>query len=599
VQRRHRMPFGAEMQAGGGVRFRLWAPSQSEIGVSIDGAAALPLQRRDDGWHELACTAAKAGSLYRFKLADGSEVPDPASRFQPQDVHGPSEIIDPLAYRWGDADWGGRPWTQAVVYELHVGTFTSAGTFSAAIERLEHLATLGVTAIELMPLADFPGQRNWGYDGVLPYAPDSSYGRPEQLKAFIDAAHARGLMVILDVVYNHFGPDGNYLRAYAPQFFTDRHQTPWGEAINFDGPGSAQVRDFFIHNALYWLEEYHLDGLRLDAVHAIIDDGAQHLLQQLAQRVRADLPGRQMHLLLENEHNAPRWLERDQGGNPLLYTAQWNDDVHHALHVAATGESSGYYRDYDGGKLGRALAEGFAFQGEVMAYRGGPRGAPSAHLPADAFISFIQNHDQIGNRALGERISSLAPARAVRAIAAVYLLLPQIPMLFMGEEWAEVRPFLFFCDFNAQLAQAVRDGRRQEFSRFPQFSSAAMRDRIPDPQAASTFASSKIDWTRLDQPASREVLEWYRRILAARRQYIVPLVELLHGEQAQFQVQGDGAVSVHWSIATATVTLSANLNDTPMHTAAALAGQVIWQEGDMDEHSRGGPWSVVWTLQVT
>src|SRR3978361_707313 len=353
------------------------------------------------------------------------------------------------------------------------------------------------TALELMPLADFPGRWNWGYDGVLLYAPDSSYGRPEDLKALIEAAHARGLMVILDVVYNHFGPEGNLLPVYAPQTLTAHHKTSWGDAINYDSEGSEVVREFVIHNALYWIEEFHFDGLRLDAVHAIKDDSSKHLLDELAERVREAAGDRIVHLILENEDNQASRLSRNEAGAPTHYTAQWNDDMHHVLHTAATSESNGYYGDFkeDSGKLGCALAEGFAFQGQVMKCSGAERGEPSAHLPPTAFVAFMQNHDQVGNRAFGERITAGASPQAVHAIAAVYLLLPQTPMLFMGEEWGSSSPFPFFCDFEGELPDLVRKGRREEFASFPEFRDPVQRERIPDPLAEKTFLSGKLDWT--------------------------------------------------------------------------------------------------------
>ncbi|HEY2132647.1 MAG TPA: malto-oligosyltrehalose trehalohydrolase, partial [Acetobacteraceae bacterium] len=436
VRRAHAMPYGATLLPGGGTRFALWAPKFDRVAIAIDGRAE-PMRPAVDSWHFHEDPWAKAGSRYQFILPDGLLVPDPASRFQPEDVHGPSEVTDPAAYMWADRNWRGRPWHEAVIYELHIGTFTPEGSFLGAIGKLDHIASLGVTAIEIMPVADFPGQRNWGYDGVALYAPDASYGRPEGMKRLVDAAHARGIMVFLDVVYNHFGPDGNYLSVYAPQFFTDRHQTPWGAAVNCDGPHSKPVREFIIHNALYWIEEFHLDGLRLDAVHAIIDDGSPHLLHELAARVRELAGDRQVHLILENEENHANKLVREADGRPLLYSAQWNDDVHHVLHTAATGEDDGYYSAYlgDTQKLGRALAEGFAFQGEMMEYRGRARGEPSRALPPAAFVAFIQNHDQIGNRAFGDRLGAILSTRKLRAVAATYLLLPQVPMLFMGEEW--------------------------------------------------------------------------------------------------------------------------------------------------------------------
>ena len=523
ARRTHHMPFGAELLVDGKVRFRLWAPPHRQAQIELDGET-VAMQPAGGGWHELVTDRARAGTRYRFVLPNGLRVPDPASRYQPEDVHGPSEVVDPAAYAWRDADWSGRPWHEAVVYELHIGAFTPEGTFRAAIGKLDHLVALGVTAIEIMPIGDFPGRRNWGYDGVLPYAPDSSYGRPEDLKALVEAAHDRRLMVLLDVVYNHFGPEGAYIHPIAPQTFTDRHKTPWGAAINFDGPDSGPVREFVIHNALYWIEEFHLDGLRLDAVHAILDDSPKHLLEELAERVRAAAPDRHIHLILENEENQADRLMRGENGEPRWYTAQWNDDVHHVLHVAASGETKGYYADYKGDteKLGRALAEGFAFQGELMPYRGRPRGAPSADLPPTAFVAFIQNHDQVGNRAFGDRMTDFAPAEAVRAIAAVYLLLPQIPMLFMGEEWGAAQPFPFFCDFGPELADAVRNGRREEFARFPEFQDPAMRQRIPDPMAEETFASAKLDWEDIERVPHSGWLDWYRRVLAIRHAEIVP-----------------------------------------------------------------------------
>jgi len=599
LRRRHRMRFGAEVQGDNSVRFNIWAPAQKSLRIAIDGAAPLPLHAGADGWHELTSAVAHPGSRYRFLLADDTAVPDPASRFQPEDVHGPSEVIDPIAYRWSDARWAGRPWIEAVVYELHVGTFTPEGTFRAAIGRLEHLATLGITAIELMPVADFPGRRNWGYDGVLPFAPDASYGRPEDLKALVEAAHEKGLMVLLDVVYNHFGPDGNCLARYAPQFFTERHQTPWGNGINFDGEGSGPVREFFIDNALYWLEEFHLDGLRLDAVHAIADDSPLHILEDLARQVHERVRHRPVHLLLENENNEARWLTRSESGVPQLYTAQWNDDVHHVLHVAATGENEGYYVDYLplANLLGRALAEGFAFQGGLTKHRGNARGEPSAELPATAFVAFIQNHDQIGNRALGERIATLVPAPVARAIAAVYLLLPQTPMLFMGEEWGSVEPFAFFCDFGAELAQAVRQGRRSEFAEFAAFRSEAKRERIPDPQAEATFAGAKLDWSKLDSPAHGAVLKWYRDALAARRSHIQPLLPGLTGKHARYTKLGEGAVAVSWDTSAGTLMLAANLAATATGGFPRQSGEPIWREGDLGDGSRLGPWAVRWSLR--
>jgi len=586
----HAMPFGAELQVDGAVRFRIWAPQHERLALQMGGAQKLALERERNGWHSLTTTRARAGTRYRYVLPDGMAVPDPASRYQPEDVHGPSEVIDPRAYHWRDRGWRGRPWHEAVLYELHVGCFTESGSFDGTRERLGHLVELGITAIELMPLADFPGGRNWGYDGVLPFAPDASYGRPDQLKELIDAAHALGLMVVLDVVYNHFGPEGNYLGLYAPQFFSSRHQTPWGAALNFDGSDSAAVREFVIHNALYWLSEFHCDGLRLDAVHAIADDSPVHILTEIATRARQLLPDRHVHLLLENEHNEAHWLARDADQQPRLFSAQWNDDAHHVLHTAATGEAGGYYADYLGHteRLGRALAEGFAFQGEHMPYRGSERGTSSGHLPPTAFVAFLQNHDQVGNRALGERLIALAEPAAVRAVTAIVLLLPQIPMLFMGEEWGCAEPFLFFCDFGGDLGAAVTRGRRQEFA----------HDRIPDPQSEQTFRRSKLDWSRLPLPGTAATLAWYRELLAVRAKHIAPLLpELTRG--GEFELLGDAAVRVHWrGSADTQLQLIANLKPAPAALPGPDTGLLLWQEGQVDASAQFGPWSVRWSLRA-
>lgn len=593
--RSHLISAGAALLAGGGTKFRLWAPGCRSIGLALEGPGQpegepLAMQAEPEGWFTLDVPSAGAGTLYRFVLPDGMRVPDPASRFQPQDVQGPSEVIDPASYDW-TADWAGRPWDEFVLYELHIGSFTPEGTFRAAIGKLDHLAKLGVTALEIMPVWDFPGARNWGYDGVLAYAPDSSYGRPEDFKALIEAAHRHGIAVLLDVVYNHFGPDGNYLPVYAPAFFTDRHTTPWGAAVNYDGEHSKPVREFVIHNALYWLDEYDLDGLRFDAVHAIIDDGAKHLLDELSERVRA-ASKRPVHLLLENEDNEPRRLTRN-GREPEHFTAQWNDDIHHVLHVAATGEDSGYYADYAGqdGLLGKALSEGFAYQGQMMPYRGSPRGEPAAHLPPGAFVAFIQNHDQIGNRAFGDRLGQTASASAMRALAAVYLLLPQTPMIFMGEEWGAKQPFPFFCDFEGDLADAVREGRRSEFARFPEFQDPEQRDRIPDPLAESTFTSAKLDWSAVDH----ERLAHYTALLAARREHIVPLLPQITqgGEATEY---GLGVVQVTWDAGSAgRLSLVANLTDKPIDFPP-IPGQTIWSEGEVG--TALGSWAVCWALET-
>ena len=551
MKHHHCLPFGAELVDGGAAtHFRLWAPNAPQVRIRID-RHDLEMEPQDGGWFALTTDAARAGSRYQF-LANDLAMPDPASRYQPEDVHGPSEVIDPSRYEWRETGWKGRPWEEIVIYELHTGTFSESGDFDGVERRLDHLVGLGVTAVELLPVADFPGARNWGYDGVLLFAPDSRYGRPEELKRLVEACHERGLCIFLDVVYNHFGPDGNYLPVYAKSFFTDRYKTPWGAAINFDGANNRPVREFYINNVLYWLEEFQMDGLRFDAVHAIRDDSRPDIVTEIAEAVRNRYRGseREIHLILENDKNEARYLGRDETGEPVLHTAQWNDDIHHALRVVTSGQSGGYYADYadkPAERLGRALAEGFVYQGDPSAYRDGEtRGEPSAHLPPTAFISFIQNHDQVGNDAFGTRLSKLASKDAIRAAVATYLLSPQIPMLFMGEEWGSEQPFAFFCDFEPELAEAVRKGRREEFAKFPEFADPAARERIPDPTAEATFRNSVLDWTALDDPAHREWLALYRELLAIRSREIAPRLKPVQPNAGSHRPLGDKAVEVTW-----------------------------------------------------
>lgn len=604
MQRRHSMPFGAELQADGTVRFRLWAPGAARVELCLgELAEPLAMQAAGNGWYELACRQAGAGSQYCYRIDGGISVPDPASRCQVEDVHGCSEVVDPAAWDWRDEIWRGRPWHEAAIYELHVGSFTPQGTFAGVMERLDYLVRLGVTAIELMPVADFPGARNWGYDGVLPFAPDRRYGRPEELKALIEAAHARGIMMLLDVVYNHFGPEGNYLHVYAPQFFSRRHHTPWGAAINFDGPHARTVRDFFIHNALYWLDEYHFDGLRIDAVHAIADDTLPHILVELAEAVHDGARReRHIHLVLENDGNEARYLVRDGAGCAAFYAAQWNDDLHHALHVLVTGERSGYYADYARApiaSLGRCLTQGFDYQGEPSAYRGRARGEPSAHLPPTAFVGFLQNHDQIGNRARGERLGVLARPEAIVVASAVLLLAPSPPLLFMGQEWCAEQPFLFFCDFDAELAPKVRDGRRAEFARFPEFADAAARDAIPDPTAPQTFARCVLDWRALDTPAPRGWLELHRTLLALRAREIAPRLPHAIGNEANFALLARRALHAHWRLGAATLALWASFEDADSSLLEPPRGRLLWATPGADAALRRGvmpAWCAAWYL---
>ncbi len=509
-------------------RFRLWAPDAERVSLLLENAAALPMQRLENGWYSLDAEAG-AGATYRFLIDDELQVPDPAARAQQGDIHGPSLVVDQHAYVWRNDQWRGRPWHETVLYELHVG---ACGGYAQIEQRLAGLAKLGVTAIELMPLAEFPGSRNWGYDGVLPYAPEASYGSPEALKRLIDAAHDHGLMVFLDVVYNHFGPDGNYLGRYAKHFFRHDQQTPWGDAIDFR---RREVRDFFIDSALMWLNEYRFDGLRLDAVHAITDRG---FLTELAGRVHGETePGRHVHLVLENEDNRVSLLEHD-------FTAQWNDDGHNVLHSLLTGESQGYYADFHQDsttKLVRFLGEGFIYQGQ-QDRRGHTRGEPSKHLSPTSFVLFLQNHDQIGNRAFGERLINLAEPEALRAATALLLLSPMIPLLFMGEEWGAREPFLFFTDHHGELADAVREGRRGEFAEFAEFADEAIRARIPDPNAETTFEASRPDVNKVDEAWA----SLYRQLLEIRHREVIPR---LHGSTFLGAVAlGEAAALAHWRL---------------------------------------------------
>ncbi len=580
--------FGARLTADG-ASFRLWAPAAKRVDLLLDRPHAL--KRGEDGWFAGNVSGTQAGARYKFRIDDEIDVPDPAAAFQPEDVFGPSEVIDHSSYHWRASDWRGRPWHETVLLEAHVGTFTRKGTYRAMIDRLDHLVEAGITALELLPLADFAGARNWGYDGVLWYAPDSTYGRPDDLKALIDEAHLRGLMVFLDVVYNHFGPEGNYLGRYAPQFFTQA-QTPWGNVIDYRIP---QVRAFAIENALYWLREYRFDGLRLDAVNTIFEPGEISVLQDLSIAVGnlAAATQRHIHLVLENGDNRASWLNPGQDPPIGKYRAQWNDDYHHAWHVLLTGETQGYYGDYTKSPiedLTRALGSGFVYQGEASAFRGGQlRGEPSGALAPTAFVNFLQNHDQIGNRALGDRLEGHVGPQAIEAALAITLLAPAIPMLFMGEEWGSKTPFPFFCDFKGDLADAVRKGRLREYG----WAYAKYGDEVPDPLEESTFQSAALDWQSCDEPAGRQRLALVRELLSVRRREIVP--RLANAAFGEAHAADNKLLTANWRLGDgARLELTANLSnreitDGPRETT----GIPIW--GDAPGNVMK-PWSVFWRL---
>jgi maltooligosyltrehalose trehalohydrolase len=511
---------GASLHLGATVRedgivFRVWAPARRMVEVVVDGRRPLAMTRQSDGTFEATAPGLAAGARYQYRLDGERHRPDPASRYQPDGVHGPSVAVDTGSFAWTDQAFRGRDLADYVLYELHVGTFTRAGTFEAVIPHLPQLVELGVTAVELMPVAEFPGSRNWGYDGVHLFAPQSTYGGPRGLRRLVDACHAQGLSVVLDVVYNHLGPEGNYLGDFGP-YFTDRYQTPWGGALNFDGPESAGVRRHFIENARAWAREFHVDGLRLDAIHSIFDASPRHILTELAEAAReeARLLDRPLHIMAESHDNDRRVVLPEKEGG-LGLDGVWSDDFHHALHVRLTGERGGYYCDFtDPARLPRALAEGFAFQGEPSEYFGRKRGTPSRDLPGERFVICVQNHDQVGNRAQGDRLGAVVPFEAVKLAAALMLAAPAVPLLFMGEEYGETAPFQFFTSFpDRDLAEAVRAGRTAEFKRF------AWEGAVPDPGDPATFVRSRLRHQQANAPRHRELHQYYRRWLELRRSH--------------------------------------------------------------------------------
>ena len=527
--------LGAMLQETG-TTFRVWAPRCRSIEVVIEGRRPMALTPREEGLFELAVLGIAAGMRYQYRLDGERYRPDPASRFQPEGVHGPSVVVDAARFPWTDQGFRGHALADLVFYELHVGTFTAAGTFEAVIPHLPHLVDLGVTAIELMPVAEFPGSRNWGYDGVHLYAPQSTYGGPRGLRRLIDAAHGHGLSVMLDVVYNHLGPEGNYLAEYGP-YFTDRYKTPWGTAVNFDGPDSPGVRRHFIDNARYWVRDFHIDGLRLDAIHSIFDAGPAHILTAVAEGAREEAGrlDRPVHIVAESHDNDRRIvLPAAEGG--LGLDAVWADDFHHAVHCRLTSERGGYYCDFAGGRgLARALAEGFAFQGEPSEYFGRPRGTPSADLSGEHFVVCLQNHDQVGNRAQGDRLSTIVSLAAAKMAAALLFAAPALPLLFMGEEYGETSPFQFFTSYlDPALVEAVRRGRAAEFARF------GWEGKISDPSEPATYLRSRLSHPLAGAPRHRELRDYYRQWLSLRRNH--PALGALGKERTQGEVDATDSV---------------------------------------------------------
>lgn len=539
----HLMPYGARLLPGGGARFSLWAPSATRVSLLLQGGTQheplmVSAESSGEGWWHVDTPDGVAGREYQWRINDTLTVPDPASRHNPRGPHAPCVLTDPEDYAW-TTDWAGRPWEELVFYELHVGTFTPEGTYAAAAAHLQQLADLGFTAIELMPLAAFGGEWGWGYDGVLPFAPHHAYGTPDELKAFIDRAHALGLCVFIDVVYNHFGPDGNYLNTYADAFFSTTHTSPWGAAINFDQEGGQFVREFFIHNALYWLEEFQADGLRLDAVHAIQDASLPDVLEHLSARVRAleAQARRPLHLVLENELNHGWRLSPRH--EPGLYDAQWNDDFHHALHVNLTGEAQGYYAKFAAEPmevLARTLATGYAFAGTL---RGGDATGPAA--PLGCMVNFMGNHDQVGNRAFGERLQALAGHDGAEIALLLALLTPATPLVFMGDEFAASTPFLYFANWEGALREAVREGRVREFDH-----STDDRRALPDACDVATMHASTLRWETCESPEGRQRMALVKAALDARRHWLQPRAGHLLAQGHTAEPVGRTGLRVTW-----------------------------------------------------
>lgn len=579
-------PHGAHVLDAHHTRFALWAPDAHSVSVTLQDGQSVALSPEPDGWFvgEVECPK---GTRYRYCINGQTQVPDPASRAQDGGIDGYSVVIDPQDFIWRHRDWKGRPWHEAIIYELHVGVL---GGYAEVAKELPRLAQLGVTAIELMPLAQFSGERNWGYDSALPYAPHDTYGSPAALKALIDEAHGLGLMVIVDVVYNHFGPQGNYLPTYAKAFLNQQHHTPWGAGINFERP---EVRNFFIENALMWLLDYRIDGLRLDAVHAINHPG---FMQELAHRVHQSVdPGRHVWLTLENEFNQAFLLEKD-------FNAQWNDDGHNVLHVLLTGETDAYYAEFarhTSQQLARCLSQGFVFQGETDRH-GHARGEPSGQLPPSAFVLFLQNHDQVGNRAFGERLHQLCPPQALRAATALLLLSPMIPLMFMGDESAAPEPFTFFTDYTGELAEAVCEGRRREFSAFSHFSSGEHAPLIPDPNLRSTFEQARPSLPNSDDEERQSMLALYQQLLRIRHHAIIPRLD---GAQALgARVLATGAVAARWRMGDHSVLhIALNLSDQPVPYNAPTQGEMVFETPPqlvthLSEHGLLAPYSALVSL---
>lgn len=580
--------LGAIHLGDGRCRFRVFAPEVQTVSVHLllPPERIVALEKDGDGYHAGVVEGVSPGALYRYRLDDRTERPDPASRFQPQGVHGPSRVVDRGGFQWRDDGWKGIPLEHYVFYEIHVGTFTPAGTFEAVIPCLDALEDLGVTALELMPVAQFPGTRNWGYDGVFPFAVQNSYGGPEGLKALVDACHARGLAVVLDVVYNHLGPEGSVLRDFGP-YFTGQYRTPWGDAINYDGPGSDDVRRFFIENALGWLDDFRVDALRLDAIHGIMDFSATPFLAQLSDAVRglADRTGRRIHLIAESDLNDARSVTpRECGG--LGLDAQWNDDFHHALHVLLTGERVGYYQDFGSvPDLAAAIRDGFVYAGRYSAYRMRRHGNSSRHLETPRFVVFSQNHDQVGNRMRGERLAALVPPEALKLAAGVVLLSPFLPLLFMGEEYGETAPFQYFVSHaDPDLVDAVRRGRKEEFAEW------RWDGAPPDPQDEATFFGSRLDQALRRKGRHKVLQDFYRELIRLRKQHAA-LRHLAKREMEVEVIESERMLAMRRWCGTAQALAVFRFSDSPAAVPVPCPAGEWTKRLDASDERWGGPGS--------
>lgn len=577
--------WGPKLHQDGAATFEVWAPALPHVSVEI-GADTYPMSAAEGGWYSVTVKNVEPDAAYFFVLPDGSRVPDPASRFQPAGVFGPSVLWDQQAFAWAQVHWSGRPWEEHIFYEIHIGAFTADGTFAAATDHLAHLAEMGFTAIELMPLAQFPGERGWGYDGVFAYAPHNAYGSPDDFKRFVDVAHRCGLAVYLDVVYNHFGPEGNVLPQLAPDFFQADNPTPWGDRIDF---GQEAVRRFYLDNALYWIEEYRLDGLRLDAVDQIEDASDPHILEEISQVVRERCRDRHVHLVVENPANGVDLLAKRRDGR-RLFDADWNDEFHHSVHVAVTGEDRGHYQPFAGAPLAnvkKTLAEGYLHEGKRTLPIEPP---PSASLPPTAFIHFLQNHDQIGNRACGDRLHRTVSKDHFRVLTEILVLSPQIPLFFMGDDHLSIRPFHFFSDYNGEIAEAIRANRPREAENFGGFPSGMRPQDIADPNDRATFTRSKIGWDEADTSEASEWREFLLDLLAVRKKHTIPCLNRAGGYAGWVVPSEDTSIFVDWRLPGGLLRLRANLSHETRDLDAGL-GQLVYATGDRHQANRLEAWS--------